>query len=149
MGEQNREGKQAKIGALMSRLLLWESRTYIRLAPELSKMSKVGLCNNIFCHWQRVSYSFKSIYLWNSDLLCMQQILLMAVGKGLRKRRYHLPRSSELKCWGTISQTPIAPTIVHSSILVLCIKFLFPPVDFSRSLSVKTSKSKGFTYYAS
>ena len=59
----------------MSRLLLWESKTYVRLAPELSKISKVGLCNNIFCHWQRVSNSFKSICLWNSDLLCMQQKL--------------------------------------------------------------------------
>lgn len=134
----------------MSRLLLWESRTYVRLAPELSKISKVGLCNNIFCHWQRVSNLFKSIYLWNSDLLCMQEILLMAVGKVLRKRvlvvrRYHLPRSNEFECRGTISQIPTAPTIVHSGILLLYIKFLYPPIDFSRSLSVKTSKSEGFT----
>ena len=128
----------------MSRLLLWESRTYIRLAPELSKMSKVGLCNNIFFHWQRVSYSFKSIYLWNSDLLCIAN-----PPHGSRENSQEETLSSSKKQWtwmlGNYEPNTNSTNIVHSSILVLCIKFLFPPIDFSRSLSVKTSKSKGFT----
>lgn len=44
-----------------------------------------------------------------------------------------------------MSQTPIAPTVAHSNTLAHHIKFLFPPTDFSRSLSVKISESKEFT----